>query len=70
MVAGTLDDARVENKFRQFALVAAPSFLGELRSQMSAQTKKLACYELDKNLAHLKADEIRSHLPDTIPGLQ
>ena len=68
-VANELDEARKANKFTQFALVASPGFLGNLRNQLSPQTKKVICYELDKNLVHLKAKELRGHLPDTIPGL-
>lgn len=68
-VANELDEARKENKCTQFALVASPGFLGNLRNQLTPQTKKLVCYELDKNLAHLKAKELREHLPKTIPGL-
>ena len=64
-----LDKARKENKFKQFVLVAAPSFLGKLRDQMSKETQKLASFELAKNLSHLDAVEIRKHLPDRLPGL-
>ena len=60
---------RKENKFKQFVLVAAPSFLGKLRDHMSKETQKLASFELAKNLSHLDAVEIRKHLPDRLPGL-
>ena len=68
-IAHELDAARKENKFKQFVLVAAPGFLGNLRHQMNAQTQKLACFELAKNLSHLEAEEIRSHLPERLPSL-
>lgn len=68
-IAEELDQARKENKFKQFVLVAAPAFLGNLRNQLSPQTQKLACFELAKNLAHLDAAEIRSHLPERLPSL-
>ena len=68
-IANELDTARKGNKFKQFVLVAAPGFLGNLRNQMNAQTQKLACYELAKNLSHLDAAEIRSHLPERLPSL-
>jgi hypothetical protein len=36
---------------------------------MNAQTQKLSCFELAKNLSHLDAAEIRSHLPERLPSL-
>jgi len=68
-VAHELDLARKKNKFKQFGLVAAPGFLGNLRKQINAQTQKLACFELAKNLSHLTAQEIRQHLPERLPSL-
>jgi len=68
-IANELDAARKENKFKQFVLVAAPGFLGNLRHQLNAQTQKLACFELAKNLSHLSAVEIRKHLPERLPSL-
>ncbi len=68
-IANELDSARKNNRFKQFVLVAAPGFLGNLRNQFNAQTQKLACFELAKNLSHLNAKEIRAHLPERLPSL-
>lgn len=68
-IAKELDVARKNNKFKQFALVAAPGFLGNIRNQLNPKIQKLICFELAKNLAHLDAAEIRSHLPERIPSL-
>ena len=68
-IASELDTARKNNKFKQFVLVAAPAFLGNLRNQLNTQTQKLACFELAKNLSHLNAKEIREHLPERLPSL-
>ncbi len=68
-IANELDAARKDNKFKQFILVAAPGFLGNLRNQLNPQTQKLACFELAKNLSHLNAKEIRAHLPERLPSL-
>lgn len=68
-IANELDAARKDKKFKQFVLVAAPGFLGNLRNQMNTQTQKLACFELAKNLSHLDAVEIRKHLPERLPSL-
>jgi len=67
-IASELDVARRNNKFKQFILVAAPGFLGNLRNQLSTQTQKLACFELAKNLSCLNAKEIREHLPERLPS--
>jgi protein required for attachment to host cells len=68
-IANELDAARKENKFKQFILVAAPGFLGNLRNQMTPQTQKLSCFELAKNLSHLDAAAIRNHLPERLPSI-
>ncbi|MDH5425715.1 MAG: host attachment protein [Gammaproteobacteria bacterium] len=62
-VAGYLDDARNANKISGLLLVAAPGFLGELRTHLSAQTSKLVVFELDKNLTRHSVEDIRQHLP-------
>jgi protein required for attachment to host cells len=67
-VANELDTARKEDKFKQLILVAAPEFLGNLRNQLNAQTQKMTCFELAKNLSHLSTEEIREHLPERLPG--
>ena len=67
-IASELDAARKGNKFKQFILVAAPGFLGNLRKQLNTQTQKLACFELAKNLSSLNAKEIRAHLPERLPS--
>jgi protein required for attachment to host cells len=68
-IASELDAARKENKFKQYVLVAAPGFLGNLRNEMTPQTQKLSCFELAKNLSHLSAVEIRNHLPERLPSI-
>ena len=68
-IANELDVARKDGKFKQIILVAAPGFLGNLRNQLTAQTQKLACFELAKNISHLNAKEIREHLPERLPSL-
>lgn len=68
-IASELDGARKNNKFKQFVLVAAPEFLGNLRNQLNAPTQKLVCLELAKNLSSLKAADIRKHLPERLPAL-
>ena len=66
-IAGHLNDAHNANKFHRLAIVAAPAFLGELRNQLSAQVNKLVCFDLNKNITLQSAEEIRKHLPKSLP---
>ena len=68
-IAKHLEQARNNNKFKQLIVVAAPAFLGTLRTQLSEQTKNLVKIELDKNLTQHSAEEIRGHLPEYLPNL-
>ena len=61
-IAGYLDDARKANKLNKLILVAAPAFLGELRTHLSSETSEKIVFELDKNIAHHSAEDIRKHL--------
>lgn len=63
-IADYLDDARKANKLNQLLLVAAPAFLGELRTHLSNETSEKIVFELDKNIAHHSADDIRKHLSE------
>lgn len=61
-VADYLDDARKANKLSKLIIAAAPAFLGELRTHLSSETSKKIIFELDKNIAHDSAEDIRQHL--------
>lgn len=67
-IANELDHARTENSFAQLIVVAAPSFLGQLRQVISDPLAKMVSYELDKNLSKMDSDEIRQHLPEILPS--
>ena len=62
-VANYLDDARKANKLNKLFIIAAPAFLGELRSQLTKETSDKIIFELDKNLTRHSVEDIRSHLP-------
>ena len=62
-LAHTLDLARKEGFMERLVIVAAPSFLGDLRSHLTDQTARLVTLELPKNLSQLTSREIQSHLP-------
>lgn len=61
-LADYLDDASKANKINKLSIIAAPEFLGELRTHLSSETSKKVVLELDKNLAHHSVEDIRQHL--------
>lgn len=62
-IADYLDDTRKANKLEKLLLIASPEFLGELRNNLSNETREKVSFELDKNLAHHSVEDIRKHLP-------
>ncbi len=68
-VTDFLDDARKNDSYRQLIIVAAPKLLGNLRSEMNDQTRKLVTLELDKNLSQLSPEDIRKHMPEYLPNV-
>ncbi len=61
-IADYLDETRKANKLNKLVIIAAPAFLGELRTHLSSETSEKIVFELDKNLAHHSEEDIRSHL--------
>lgn len=68
-IAKHLDQARSKKEISRLIIVAAPSFLGILRDQLSKPTAKLIAWELDKNLVQQNPDDIRAHMPQYLPKL-
>lgn len=64
-----LESAHNEQKFRQLIVIAAPSFLGCLRDEMSDNISKVVVFELDKDIVKLDNRAIRQHLPAILPRL-
>lgn len=61
-ISDYLDKTRKSNNLNKLAIIAAPAFLGELRTHLSSETSEKIIFELDKNLAHHNEEDIRSHL--------
>jgi len=61
-IADYLDDTRKANNLNKLAIIAAPAFLGELRTHLSKETIEKIVFELDKNLTQHSEEDIRSHL--------
>lgn len=58
-VCGYLLKARQEGRFDKLALVAAPGFLGALRSELDPQLKPLITYEINKDYTHSNGQQLR-----------
>jgi len=58
-----LDSARTSGKFDKLIIMSPPSFLGQLRKQLSNATNRHVVSEIDKNLVRHSEEEIRQHLP-------
>ncbi len=66
-VAGHLREKLMSNEFSHLVVVAEPSFLGALRNEFDAQVKKVVTLEVDKNLTKHSLEDIRAHLPTSLP---
>lgn len=62
-IAGELERARNEHAFDRLVLIAGPRMLGLLREALPAATRSAVVAEVAKDLVHLDADAIRSHIP-------
>ncbi|MES2758472.1 MAG: host attachment protein [Pseudomonadota bacterium] len=61
-IAAYLLKALDERRFGKIVLVAAPKFLGALRAQFDPRLKPLLVQEIDKDLTHSSAHELRAQL--------
>jgi putative Mg2+ transporter-C (MgtC) family protein len=65
-VALLLDDRRKAHAFDRLVVVAAPRFLGELRSFMPQQLQDLVAAEIDKDLTKSPPHELKDHLTELL----
>ena len=61
-LANLLEDERKQGAYDKVIIVAPPQFLGDLRSTMTDNVRKLVDQEINKDLAMLTAHELESHL--------
>jgi protein required for attachment to host cells len=61
-IAERLEAGRVEGRYTQLILIAAPEFLGVLRHNLNPGTAKLVSSPIDKNLVQKSETEIRHYL--------
>jgi len=64
-----LEDVYNKQEVRELIVIAAPSFLGLLRTHMGHTLSKLISWELPKNLIKQDVKSIRQHLPGVLPRL-
>ena len=66
LLAGRVSKARTSGELERLIVVAAPEFLGMLRTALDEQTLRQVERELPLNLVDMKPDEIRARLPDRL----
>lgn len=66
LLAQKLEQARAQNQMQRLVLVAAPRFLGMLRSSLDGPTSQLVVGSINKNLASSKEAELIKHLGEVI----
>lgn len=66
LVADRLEQARLDNQFERLVIIAAPAFLGLLRTSFNTVLNSLLSLEIDKDYTTLRADELRKRLPERI----
>ena len=65
-VVRTLDDGRRHEAFQDLVVVAAPAFLGNLRSKMPDRLRDRVRHEVGKDYSKLPEDEVRQRIRDSI----
>jgi len=65
-VSEKLDLVCQQGDYARLCVVAAPTFLGMLRNNLRAETRKIITNEINKDLTALNVNEIRAHLPDRL----
>ena len=62
-LAERLDELRNSGAMDRLVLIAAPAFLGHLRSKISGETRHLIALAIDKDLSRHTLAEIADHIP-------
>ncbi len=63
-LAERLEGLRVSDQMEKLVLIAAPAFLGHLRSSLSGATQNLVALSIDKDLTKHKLPQIVEHIPE------
>jgi len=65
-LAGMLEEGRVGQRYGGLVLVAEAHFLGILRAALSRETSALVTTSVNKDLGHVKTEEMTKHLQDVL----
>lgn len=57
-----LNEARVAHRYDHLVLMAAPTFLGSVRSELDPQVARMVTHALDKQITDASVDRIRDEL--------
>jgi protein required for attachment to host cells len=63
-LAAEIEAGRTRNEMVSLVIMAAPSFLGLLKSELSEAAQRLVVTSIHKDLVKSSLEEIRKHLPD------
>lgn len=66
-IAARLHAAHRQRKFDHLILIAAPAFLGQLRSHLDKPLIEVVIEEIDKNLVRQSATQVRAHIKQLRP---
>lgn len=66
LIVAHLEKGRMSSAFERIVLVAAPAFLGQLRSNFDAPLSALVSLEIDKDYTSLRPEELRARLPERL----
>ncbi|TWI12064.1 host attachment protein [Aerolutibacter ruishenii] len=61
-LSGFLSEARVAHRYDSLVLMAAPAFLGSVRSELDPQVARMVTHALDKQVTDASLDRIRDEL--------
>ena len=61
-IASLLNEGASTHKFDELVLAASPEFLGDIRTELNKHAHELVKKEINKDLTHLKEEEILSYI--------
>lgn len=65
-IADELRRGTLERRYHRLVVAAGPEFLGLLRDELDENTRAKVTLELAKDLSKMRADKLRSYLPERL----
>jgi len=62
----TLEEGRLQGRYKELVLCAGPHFLGLLRQNLTTPTSHCIIAEIDKNIVKAPLEDIRQHVHDKL----